>query len=1034
MRREKFTPDETKFCMPNTLPPAGLNMLPSSEEVNAVFEHASLGMVLTRNRTIVRCNRAFAQLMDVPAEQLIGQPASTLFDSVQSYEAFGQQASPILGQGQVFRCEHVFVTALGAQLCCVVSASAIDPVQPQLGTVWVLDDVTAERAQLQALRDALQRFESLMSNAPMGILMTSNRRVVQANARFCQMFGYGLQDIPSMPAVELFPSQADYDQFGRLAAPLLSSAQSVDVEIRMRRSDGQVFWTQVVGYVVNPEDPDQGTFWIVVDRSESHALADSLLQAVHENTTLFNEAPLGMVVVRQHEMLRCNQRFESMMGASRGSLAGVLSSAMHPDMASYCRFGLQIYKPLKGGMAVSHETQLRRVDGTVFWARLSGRRLEAGDWSPESTTLWLVEDISERRSNEQALHAATSLNRAVLASASMAIIATDPQGVISLFNAAAERLLGYAAHELVGRHTPGQFHLAEEVQTYAQELSAEFKVHVSPGFQVFRWRVDRWGKDEREWTYQRKDGSQVPVLLSVTSLRDEAGQVSGYLCVATDMTEQHKAREVLRGSQEELERRVQQRTHELAQSHTRLEAEIAERTRIEAVMRNMAHYDALTGLPNRNLLHDRLEQVLLQTSRNREQMAIMFLDLDRFKNINDSLGHTVGDRLLRQVGLRLSLLLRASDTLARLGGDEFVVLLPRLSHPMQAQTVAEKLVETLQEPFVVDGHTLHISTSIGICLCPDDGTHTATLLRNADTAMYQAKAGGRNTFRFYTESMNAEAEQRYRIESALHEGINDGELMLYYQPLVDMRSGQIFGAEALVRWQSRLLGMVLPNQFISVAEETHLIAKLDSWVLRQACQQGAQWQRELGRDWLVAVNVSARQFRRHDLVALVAEVLAETGLPPHLLELEITESSLMHNVDDVIQRMDALVRLGVHLAIDDFGTGYSSLAYLKRFPVQKLKIDQSFVRGLMDDDSDAAIVKTVIALADVLGLSLLAEGVETTAQLAMLQQLGCHRFQGYLFGKPMPADEFAQRMVLDANTLLHLQTLALPAHPAEPTA
>jgi diguanylate cyclase (GGDEF)-like protein len=425
-------------------------------------------------------------------------------------------------------------------------------------------------------------------------------------------------------------------------------------------------------------------------------------------------------------------------------------------------------------------------------------------------------------------------------------------------------------------------------------------------------------------------------------------------------------------------------------------------------------------LPNRNLLYDRLRQALLQTNRNREQMAIMFLDLDRFKIINDTLGHAVGDGLLLHVGQRLAQLLRASDTLARLGGDEFVVVLPRLSHPMQAQTVAEKLVEALQEPFEVDGNMLRISTNIGICLCPDDGTDIAILLRNADTAMYQAKASGRNTFRFYTESMNFETDRRYRIESALHAGINDGELMLYYQPLVNMQSGQIFGAEALVRWQSRLLGMVQPNQFIGVAEETDLIVKLDSWVLRKACQQGAQWHRELGRDWMVAVNVSARQFRRHDLVELVANVLAETGLPAHLLELEITESSLMHNVDDVIQRMDALVRLGVRLAIDDFGTGYSSLAYLKRFPVQKLKIDQSFVQGLVDDGSDAAIVKTVIALADVLGLNLLAEGVETHAQLATLQQLGCHHFQGYLFGKPMPAADFAERMVLDVNTLLHL--------------
>lgn len=1006
--------------MPQTVASVSLNTLPSSEEVNAVFEHASLGMLLTRDHTIVRCNRAFGRLMTCAVEPLIGQPTSRLFDSLQSYEAFSQQAGPVLGQGQVYRCEHQFVTASGAQVRCVVSSSAVNPAQPELGTLWVFDDVTAEHAQLAALRQALQRFEALMANAPMGIFMTRQRRVMEANTRFCELFGYLAHQVPGMPAVALFPSPADYEAFGQQVAPLLSQARPVDVETRLCRSDGRVLWTQLVGYVVSPDDPTQGTFWMVVDRSEAFAQANALRQALHENTTLFNEAPLGMVVIKQQHILRCNQQFESIMAYPRGGLTGAPASHMHPDPESYRALGLKIYRHLKAGLPVSQETQLRRHDGTLLWVRLSGRRLDEGDWSPESTTLWLVEDILERRRNEHALHTATALNRAVLASASMAIVATDTEGVIRLFNAAAEHMLGYSACEVVGQHTPALFHLSDEVQAYAEQISAESGQHIAPGFAVFHWRADQQGKDEREWTYVRKDGYHLPVLLSVTTLRDEDGQVSGYLGMATDMTEQHKARQSVRQAHEQLEQRVQQRTQELAQSHTRLQAEVAERIKVEAIMRNMAHYDAITGLPNRNLLYERLKQAMQQCSRNGEQMALLFLDLDRFKNINDSLGHAVGDVLLRLAGQRLALLLRAHDTLARLGGDEFVVVVPRLTHPLQAQHLAEKLIEAMQEPLVVEGHVLHISTSIGICLCPDDGDDLTILLRNADTAMYQAKAGGRNTYRFYTEHMNVEAAQRYRIESALHIGMNDGELVLYFQPLVDTRSGQIFGAEALLRWQSRLLGMVQPNQFISVAEETDLIVKLDSWVLRKACQQGAQWYRELGRDWLVAVNLSARQFRRHDLVAFVAEVLTETGLPPHLLELEITESSLMHNVDDVIQRMDALVRLGVHLTIDDFGTGYSSLAYLKRFPVQKLKIDQSFVRGLGDDDNDAAIVKTVIVLAEVLGLDLLAEGVETRAQLHSLQQLGCHRFQGYLFGKPMPAAEFAGLVALDADALLRL--------------
>ena len=488
--------------------------------------------------------------------------------------------------------------------------------------------------------------------------------------------------------------------------------------------------------------------------------------------------------------------------------------------------------------------------------------------------------------------------------------------------------------------------------------------------------------------------------------------------MATDLTEQYKARKVLQRSQDELEALVRQRTVELAQSHARLEAEMAERVQVERRMRDMAHHDAITGLPNRNLLHDRMENALRQSRRTGERMAVMFLDLDRFKNINDTLGHLVGDDLLRHVAQRLSMALRASDTLARLGGDEFVVLLPRVDSRDQVAMVADKLLSVLEAPMDVQEHALHISTSIGVCICPDDGDDADVLLRNADTAMYQAKGGGRNTYRFFTERMNIEADQRYRIESALRVGVRDHELRLYFQPLVDTQSGQVFGAEALVRWQSSLLGLVPPGQFIPIAEETDLIVEIDSWVLTEACAHGARWRQDTGRDLMVAVNLSARQFRRKDLVPFVQRVLAHSGLPAHLLELEITESSLMHNVAEVIQTLDQLVALGVRLAIDDFGTGYSSLAYLKRFPVHKLKVDQSFVRDIGRTDSDLAIVKTVIALAHTLQLDLLAEGVETTTQLVTLRALGCERFQGYLFAKPVPADEVPALLALDVHALV----------------
>ncbi len=995
-------------------------LLPSSEEVSAVFEHASLGIALSRDRVIVRCNRAFASMFGRDRADIIGQPGAIIFPGEEPYNRFGRLVAPVLAGGDVYRGEHDFFRPDGHPLRCVVSASAVNPADPHAGTIWVFDDVTHEREQQLALNDALQRFEALMANAPIGIALTVHRCIVDSNARFRDMFGYTAADTIGLPVSRLFAETAEFEALDRLATPLLNQARPVQTEMAMSRRDGSRVWVQIVGYALEPGNLAKGVFWLLTDRTEAHAQGESLQQALDENKAVFDSAALGMVVLSHRTILRCNPQLEAMFGWEPGTMAGTSTSLWYPTEDSHRWVGDYIYPMLLVRKSVSHELQLKRRDGSLFWVRMTGCRLH--DHAREvldDTSLWLLEDISERKRNEDSLREATALNAAVFASTDAAIIATDVKGTIRLFNAGAERMLGYAARDVVGRETPMCFHVEDEVVAYARELTIELGRKVSPDFEALHAKATLRGKDMREWNYRKLHGARrVPVFASVTVLRDAGGMASGYLWVATDMTMQLQARDVLKRSQEELESLVRQRTLELAQSHARLEAEMAERVQMEARMRDMAHYDSITGLPNRNLLHDRMGQALLQSRRNQERLGVMFLDLDRFKNINDTLGHLVGDELLRHVAQRLSMVLRASDTLARLGGDEFVVLLPGLTSRDQAALVADKLLSTLEAPMVVQDHSLHISTSIGICICPDDGDDPDVLLRNADTAMYEAKANGRNTFRYFTESMNIEADQRYRIESALRVGVRDRELQLYFQPLVNVHSGQVFGVEALVRWQSPLLGLVPPGQFIGIAEETDLIVEIDSWVMREACAHGARWRQELGRDIMVAVNLSARQFRRKDLVAFVSRVLAETGLPAPLLELEITESSLMHNVTEVIQTLDELVTLGVRLAIDDFGTGYSSLAYLKRFPVHKLKVDQSFVRDIGHTNSDLAIVKTVIALAHTLQLDLLAEGVETPNQLMTLRALGCECFQGYLFSRPVPVDSVLNVLRQDVPSLL----------------
>ncbi|MFM1980617.1 MAG: hypothetical protein RLZ68_1882 [Pseudomonadota bacterium] len=986
-------------------------------EVQVIFQNASIGIALVRNRLVVACNAALAGILGYGQEVLFGLPISNLFSSDAAYQEIVAQAESVLEVGATFRTEAMFLGKDGVETHCSVAAYAVDFQRPELGSIWLVDDLTQERRKGVALQAALLRLEAIKNNAPLGILLTVNRTITDCNAHFERMFSFAPREAIGKPASILFPDIETYGRLGELAKPLLTHALCVDIEICMHRQSGENFWAQLIGYVEDPAQTSTGTFWLISDRSLAHAQEQSLQSAIQENQAILDGVALGMVVLRDRRVLRCNQQAELLFGYASGDMIGLTTRALYSTTEEYQWVGDSLYPSLTVGQSVSRECKFCRFDGETFWARISCRQL--GEGGPISgATLWLIEDITAKRAMEEALLAATTLNRVVFESAGAAIIATDTQGTIQLFNAAAERMLGYTQEEMQYRQTPAVFHEADEVVAYARELSEELDQEVLPGFDVFCVKARLFGKDEREWTYVTKDGQRIPVNLCITALRSASGAITGYLGIATDISDRRRVQMEIARSRQELEERVAERTNELANANVRLQREVKERIEIEQHVRELAHFDSITGLPNRNLLHDRMAQALLQAHRAGESVAIMFLDLDRFKNINDTLGHQVGDALLRQVAIRLSMTLRNTDTLGRLGGDEFVLVLPGLSGSHNVEGIAEKLISVLQDPLIVQDHALHITTSIGVCIYPQDGLDTESLLRNADTAMYQAKAAGRNTFRFFTDAMNREADRHYRIESALRNAVREGEFRLVYQPLVDMASNRVFGVEALVRWHSPIHGVVQPGGFIGIAEETDLIVEIDSWVLHQACLQAAQWRENGHPDFTLAVNLSARQFRRKDLVSFVAETLRDTGYPAHLLELEITESSLMHNVDEVIQTLHRLVALGVRLAIDDFGTGYSSLAYLKRFPVHKLKIDQSFVREIDTAQSDLGIVKAVIALAQTLGLEFLAEGVETQAHLMTLRALGCNHFQGYLFAKPMAPEEMEKLLALDASGLL----------------
>lgn len=553
-------------------------------------------------------------------------------------------------------------------------------------------------------------------------------------------------------------------------------------------------------------------------------------------------------------------------------------------------------------------------------------------------------DVTLRRAHEEQSRLAWT----VFQNSIEAIIVTDAAENILSVNRAFTDVTGYTADDAIGQ-TPRILKSGHHDKAFYETMWRDISVM---GF----WQGEIYDR--------RKDGTPYPSSLSISAVRSKAGRITHYVAVLSDITERKAS---------------------------------------EARIAFLAQHDPLTSLPNRTLLHDRLDQALANAARHRSRIALMFLDLDRFKTINDSLGHMAGDRLLQGVAQRLTSCMRDTDTVSRQGGDEFLIVLTDVEVPDDAARVAEKILDLLHPPFDIDGQQLSTSFSIGIALYPEDGRDAATLMKNADTAMYHAKESGRNTYRFFDEVMNANALERLHLENGLRHALDQGEFQLYYQPQVDLRSGRIIGLEALLRWFSGVMGGVAPTRFIPLAEECGLIVPIGEWVLHTACRQAVAWQAAGHAPLPVAVNLSALQFRRSDIVASVATALAASGLDGRWLELELTESLLMQSGPDIIRTLIALKSLGVRLAIDDFGTGYSSLAYLKRFPVDRLKVDKSFVRDLSDNPDDATIVRTIIQLGHNLHLEVIAEGTETPEQIAFLLQEGCTEAQGYLFSPPLPA-------------------------------
>ena len=837
---------------------------------------------------------------------------------------------------------------------------------------------------------ALIEFQAILENATVGILFSRNRVVMQANPLCAQMFGYIHDEFIGLAALRLYPSPQDYEAVGSEAGPVLAQGLPYQAEIRMRQKNGALFWCRLSAKAVDPQRTQDGTIWIMEDVTEDRLMRDALEQSTTELRAIFDAAQIGIAVLREHRIVRCNPRFEELLGYASGELAGQSIRAVYPTEDEFAAMA-SIYESMKDGCSHRREQRLLRRDGSLFWARISGRAFDPA--RPTAGSLWLIEDITVEREAEEKIRNALAEQEMIFENAAVGILFVRNRHV-QRCNRRLEEIFGWLPGELVGRSTRVFFSGEDD---YLALGACAYDV-------ILRGRV-YIGEPQ----VVKQDGGPFWVRATGRRVGDTQGNNFDVIWIFEDVTERRQAQAELVRTKDELEVRVVERTAELASANAQLQGEIFERMQAEQRIWHMAHHDALTGLPNRALLLDRLGQALMQAARYESSVAVMFLDLDRFKSINDSLGHHIGDELLKHVAERLRTVVRAVDTVSRLGGDEFVVVLQEIAGDDDAVIVAEKILNALAPTVYIEGHPLRATPSIGISVYPDDGADVYTLMKNADTAMYHAKDEGRNTFRFFAPRMNTEAERFYKLEHRLRDAIDAGQLRLHYQPLVDLHRKAVCGMEALVRWQDPEHGMIAPGEFIPVAEETGLILPIGAWVLGEALRQNRRWQ-EQGRPLLpVSVNLSPRQFRQVDLVESVRAALAATGQPASLLELEITESTLMHDMDETLAKLNALAEMGVRLAIDDFGTGYSSLSYLKRFPVHKLKVDQSFVRDLTDDRDDAAIVAAIIGLGRSLGLDVLAEGVETDAQLAALTGHGCSKFQGYYFSRPLPPEE-AERL------------------------
>ncbi len=916
-------------------------------EMETLLSNALVGIVHLRHRRIISCNRRLEELFGYEPGELLGELSERFYASQEDFDRIGVEAYATIGEDRNYSVELPLRRKDGTLFAGALTGRAIDPAHPQEGSIWVYADITEQKLAQQES----QRLRQAVDQSPVMIFMTNTSGVIEyVNPTFTRVTGFSEDDAVGKTPRILKSGKNPPEFYADLWNTLLAG-KVWNGTLRNRCKDGRLIWVDATMSAIVDSNGRATHFMAVEEDISNRVAAESQLRESEETFRhLFEDVTDPLLLLKNGRFVDCNSAtLELLRFPDKATFLNVrpheISPPIQPDgQASDTKAEAIINAALNTGHQ-RFEWVHRRYDGTDVPVEVTLTPIVMGG-ETILHTMW--RDITERQAAETRLR----LLAGVFEHSAEAIMITDRENRILEVNAAFTRLTGYDAEEARGRNP----NFLSSGQTPPEIFKVMWQSIQSSG----HWKGEIWDR--------RKDGSVYPKWLLISTILDRKGEIEYFVGSFVDISERKEAEEKI--------------------SH-------------------LAHFDSLTDLPNRFSLQERLEQALATARREGDRaLALMFLDLDRFKNINDTLGHHIGDELLLEVARRLQANVRDSDIVARLGGDEFVVVLIGIG-PEAAERVSTKLRQALELPYHIGNNDLHTTASIGIALFPDDGNSVEELMQNADAAMYHAKALGRNNVQFFTASMNEAARERHHLEGDLHLALERSELELHYQPQINGERRTV-GAEALLRWKHPEQGMISPLKFIPLAEETGLILPIGKWVLDTACAQLLNWAKsDATRHLQLAVNVSARQFRQTDFVEQIRALLQDTGIEPSRLKLELTESLVLDDIEDTIEKMLAIRKFGVLFSMDDFGTGYSSLSYLARLPLDQLKIDRAFVTKLPDSPSDAIIAQTIVTMGRSLGLDVIAEGVETEAQCRFLDRHGCHAYQGYLFARPLPAMDFA---------------------------